>query len=179
MKAPAPGPDPVLTAAAAGGESARRTLLDRHGGLVWGLCRRFSPDAEDDYQEVWEKVFRALGRFDPNGPATLSTWIATIAHRHLVDRHRRRKVRGEVVPLGDIPAHDGVDERIDGQRRAERLEAALARLPVDMRTVIVMHHLNGVPLEDIAAAEGVAVGTVKSRLHRGRARLLELLGGVP
>ena len=84
-----------------------------------------------------------------------------------------------MVPLGDIPAHDGVDERIDGQRRAERLEAALARLPVDMRTVIVMHHLNGVPLEDIAAAEGVAVGTVKSRLHRGRARLLELLGGVP
>jgi RNA polymerase sigma-70 factor (ECF subfamily) len=177
MQKLAPLPDPTVRLASQGDVTARRALLERHGPLVWGLCRRLSPDAEDDYQEIWEKVFRALVRFDPDGPATLATWIATVAHRHLVDRHRRRKVRGDVVPLGDIPVRDDVEERRDAGRRAARLEAALARLPLDQRTVITLHHLNGVALEDIAVTESVAIGTVKSRLHRGRARLLELLGG--
>src|SRR5262245_52043687 len=81
----------------------REGLVSAYGPMVWSLCRRLGPDPEDAYQEVWEKVFGAVDRFDPAGPATLRTWIATVTHRHLVDRHRRRQVRGEVVELGDVP----------------------------------------------------------------------------
>jgi RNA polymerase sigma-70 factor (ECF subfamily) len=142
---------------------------------VWSLCRRLGPDPEDAYQEVWEKVFAALVRFDPDGPATIRTWIATITHRHLVDRARRRRVRGQVVELGDLPAPAEVD-RVDEAQRLGRLESALERLPEGHRRVVVMHHLHDVPLETLARDEGIALGTVKSRLHRARARLLELLG---
>lgn len=157
------------------GPRDREGLVAEHGPLVWGLCRRLCPEPEDAYQEIWEKVFTAVHRFDPEGPATLRTWIVTIAHRHLVDRHRRRRVRGEVVELREIPVV--VDEdRLDAQRRTARLEAALQRLPEGHRRIVVLHHLEGLTLDQIAKDEDVAVGTVKSRLHRARARLLELLG---
>ena len=119
----------------------------------------------------------ALSRFDPDGRASLRTWLVTIAHRHLVDRHRRRRVRGDVLEMRDLPVSSGVEERLDRGRRQARLEAALARLPEAQRRVVVLHHLHGQPLEDIALAEGIALGTVKSRLHRARGRLADLLGG--
>jgi DNA-directed RNA polymerase specialized sigma24 family protein len=97
--------------------------------MVYALCKRLSPDADDDH--VWEKVMRALPSFDVNGPAALSTWIVTIAHRHLIDRHRRRLVRGDVLPLVDVPSSSDLDERLDEARRAEHLGVALQRLPAD------------------------------------------------
>ena len=165
-------PAPVRERSAA--VPSQEALVAQHGPLVWGLCRRLCPDPEDAYQEVWARVFAALPRFEADGPATLRTWIATITHRHLVDRHRRRTVRGEVLELGELPAPiDAPEDRADHAR----LEVALQRLPEAHRRVVVMHHLHERSLEDIASAEGVALGTVKSRLHRARARLLELLGG--
>lgn len=177
---PSSAPDLTIRRASQGDAGAWRTLLQRHGPMVYGLCRRLTPDPDDCYQEIWEKVFRALPRFDERGPASLRTWIGTIAHRHLVDRHRRRVVRGEVVPLQDEALRDAgptADSRLDARRRQVRLEAALRRLPDAQRRAVVMHHLQGVALVDVAAAEGVSTGTVKSRLHRGRGRLAELLGG--
>ncbi|MFT5681248.1 MAG: RNA polymerase sigma-70 factor (ECF subfamily) [Myxococcota bacterium] len=155
----------------------RETLLRRHGGMVYGLCRRQAPEsAEDCYQEVWEKVFAALPRFDPDGPATLRTWIGTIARRHLIDHHRRQKVRGMVREAPDLPSPGSpVDERIDTAYRIQRLEEALTHLPPAQRRVVISHHLQGVPLTQLAEEEGVAVGTIKSRLHRGRERLAQLL----
>jgi len=147
--------------------------------MVYGLCRRLDPDPEDAYQEVWEKVFRALPDFDEAGPASIRTWLAVVTHRHLVDRHRRRGARGQLVALDGHEPDDpspSAEARVDARRRRDRLEAAVARLPEGQRRVVVLHHLAELPLEEIAAAEGVAVGTVKSRLHRGRGRLAELLG---
>jgi RNA polymerase sigma-70 factor (ECF subfamily) len=165
VRSPSPTPD-------------RSAVLEQHGPAVWSLCRRLGPDPEDAYQEIWEKVFRALAGFDPNGTATLRTWILTVAHRHLVDRSRRRKVRGHVVELPDIPDREpAVEESLADAQRVARLEAALGRLPETARRVVVMHHLHDRPLDEIALSEGVAVGTVKSRLHRARAQLLGWLGG--
>jgi RNA polymerase sigma-70 factor (ECF subfamily) len=168
--------EPWLARAAAGDAGARAELVRTYGPLIWSLCRRLGPEPEDAYQEVWEKVFSAVGRFDPGGTASLRTWIATITHRHLVDRHRRRTVRGEVVELGEMPA-PVEEDRLGLAQDVERLEAALQRLPEGHRRVVVLHHLQDVPLDEIASTEGLALGTVKSRLHRARARLLELLGG--
>jgi RNA polymerase sigma-70 factor, ECF subfamily len=158
--------------------AAPSRLVNEHGARVYAMCARLAPDPEDCYQEIWEKVLGALGRFDPRGPASIGTWIATIARRHLVDRHRRRTVRGEVVPIAGLPTVDpGADEVLAGRQRRDRVEAAVQRLPEAHRRVVVLHHVHGVSLEDLAAEEGVPVGTIKSRLHRGRIRLAELLGG--
>lgn len=172
--------EPLVAAAAAGDDEARAALVERHGALVWGLCRRLTPDPEDAFQEIWAAALEALPRFDPTGPARFSTWLVTVAHRHLIDRHRRRRVRGEVLPLGEVAAPlPSPEVALDSRRRALRLEAALAHLPEDQRRVVVLHHLHGRALDEIASVEGVPVGTLKSRLHRGRARLLELLGDAP
>jgi RNA polymerase sigma-70 factor (ECF subfamily) len=164
-------PDTVLLRAIRGEPDAARVLVECLTPLVWSICRRMDPDPEDACQEIWEKVLRALPGFDPKGSASVSTWVATIAHRHLVDRHRRRVVRGEQVPAEELGS-----QRVH-RPEAARLEAALQSLPEGYRRVVLLHHVHGVALEDIAAEEGVPVGTIKSRLHRARGRLVELLGG--
>lgn len=149
-------------------------LIDAHGPRVWSLCRRLDPQPDDAAQEVWLRVARGLPTFDPGGAATLGTWIGRVAWRHLIDRQRRRAARPE-APLLDEPAGEDpqdLHERTDAHRR---LDAALRRLPDEQRRAVVLHHVEGVDLAEIAAAEGVPVGTIKSRLHRGRARLATLL----
>jgi RNA polymerase sigma-70 factor (ECF subfamily) len=141
----------------------------RWSALVWALCRRLDPSPEDAYQEAWEKVLRALSGFDTAGPAQLSTWITRITHRHLVDRHRRRRTRGE-------PTDDDVDAIGAPAAVTSDLEEALAALPEPHRRVVVLHHLYDLSIEEIAASEGVPEGTVKSRLHRARNRLVEFYG---
>lgn len=172
--------DPDLLAARSGDPEAWRSVLKQHGPRVWTLCRRLCHEPEDAYQEVWERVHRSLDRFDP-ARGSFEAWLTTIAHRHLIDRHRRRRVRGEVLPLPDLrdPGPDPV-AALSRRDRIRQVERALAALPEPARRVVVLHHLHDTPLAEIAAVEGVAVGTVKSRLHRARARLAEiLLGSTP
>ncbi len=147
------------------------------GASVWGLCRRLDDDPEDAFQVVFARLAEVIDRFDPDGPASLRTWVVTVAHRVLIDRHRRRRARGEVVELGEVAVESDAEAALDRRRAGARLDEALTRLSEDQRRVVLMHHLHGVELVDIARTEGVAVGTVKSRLHRARARLLTLLGG--
>jgi RNA polymerase sigma-70 factor (ECF subfamily) len=170
----------ALRAAQAGAPAAREALVRAHGGLVWSLCHRLADDPEDAWQSAWERVFGALHRFDPAGPASLATWIRTLTHRMLIDRHRRRRVRGEVVPLDGLAA-GSVDPEAGAARGqdAARLERGLSQLPADWARLVVLHHVHGVPLAEIAEAEDVPRGTLKSRLHRARARLLPLLEGIP
>lgn len=142
-----------------------------HRGLVAALCRRLDPEPEDAAHEAWEKVLRALPDFDPAGPATLATWIGRVTHRHLVDRHRRRVTRA-----GERPEGEELDELgAPAPAPALDLERGLAALPEAWRRVLVMHHVYGYGLDEIAEGEGVPVGTVKSRLHRARNRLVEVL----
>ncbi len=168
--------DRTLLRRAVDDPAARDALVQRFGPLVWALCHRLSASPEDAWQSAWAHLLARLDRYDP-ARAAPSTWITTVVHRLLVDDHRRRGRSGVVLPLGERAATDadpGV--LIDQHRRQQRLEAALRRLPEDQRRVVVLHHVHGLPLDDIAASEQLALGTVKSRLHRGRARLAELMG---
>ncbi len=143
---------------------------------MWALCRRLDPEPDDAWQSSWEKVLRALPGYDPAGAASLRTWVTTIVHRHLVDRHRRRRVRGETVEPDDlVDPEPSAPVRLAGARDQRSLEGALLKLPEAMRRVVVLHHLYDRPLDEIAAEEGIPLGTVKSRLHRGRAALAEAL----
>jgi RNA polymerase sigma-70 factor (ECF subfamily) len=147
---------------------------------VLALCRRLCPDPDDAYQDVWERILRRLHRYDPDR-AELRTWILSVTHRHLIDRHRKRVVRRILVPLAREPASPlpNTDELIDDRRRRQALERAIQQLPAAQRRAVVLHHVHGQPLDAIASAERVALGTIKSRLHRGRERLSSLLGGEP
>ncbi len=177
MPRPATAPPPLDVAAAVRGDpAARQAVVVAHGRLVWALCVRLADEPDDAWQSIWERVFRALPGFRPDGPAELSTWIRTIAHRHLVDRHRRGRTRGVVIPLDGMSSESPSPEA--GAARAQtgdRLEAALTALPPEWRRLVVLHHVHGVPLPEIADAEGVPLGTLKSRLHRARGRLVQFL----
>lgn len=168
----------VLRAARDGDPSARADLVRALGPRVWALCSRLDPEPEDAYQAAWAHLFLRLDRFDPAGPAQLSTWTTTVVHRLLIDRHRRRSVR-PFVPAGPLdlePDHsDDPETAVARALERERLSAAVARLPEPMRRVVVLHHIHGVPLDEVAHTEGIARGTCKSRLHRARKRLAELL----
>jgi RNA polymerase sigma-70 factor (ECF subfamily) len=153
-------------------------LVRAYGSVVWSLCRRLDPEPEDAYQHVWERVLTRVHRFDPAGSGSFAAWLRTVTRRLLIDRYRRRAVRGPVVEprdLADTPV--AVDDALDAHSRRQRLEEAVTRLPPDQRRCVVLHHIEGLSLEDIAKLEGAPLGTIKSRLHRGRARLATLLGG--
>jgi RNA polymerase sigma-70 factor (ECF subfamily) len=132
--------------------------------------------AEDALQETFIRVLRALGSFDPAGPARLSTWVLTIARRVALSRglaearvRRRELAAGEVLPR----ATEGFDEQAAELRRA--LSEAVAALPVTQRAVFVLRETQALSYQEIAAIEETDVGTVKSRLHRARLALQELL----
>jgi len=172
-------PDPpaaTLVAAIAGDREAIRALLVRYGPMVYGLCRALDPQPDDAYQEIWERALRGLPDFDPDGSAAWSTWLYTVAQRRLVDRHRQRRTRERDLPDA-VPPDPSALERLEAAEGVDRLRAALALLPDAQRRAVVLYHLDEVPLSEVAALEGVPIGTIKSRLHLGRGRLLVLLGG--
>jgi len=157
--------------------AALAELLERYGSLVYGLCLAQSDDPDDAYQAVWEHLIGRLDRFDPSGSGKLSTWIYRVTFNHLVDR-RRRSARRETEPLVHEPVSAvQLDDLVSGHQRATALRAALARLPEAQRRAVVHHYLDELPVKDVAELEGVAVGTIKSRLHHGRCKLIELLKG--
>lgn len=179
MAEPALLAPPLIALAQEGDAEARATLLRLLGPRLWGLCRRLDREPEDAFQDVCARLLGALPRFDPTGAAPISAWAVTLAHRALVDRHRRRSTRGEVLPMEDRAAPGpNAEELVARLQDSRRLEQALQGLPEDWRRVVWMHHGEGRGLDEIAQIEGLPVGTVKSRLHRARARLLLLLGGV-
>lgn len=181
MRLTASPPDPDrrdVQAAQRGDAAAWQRLIARHGPRVYALCRRLDADPDDAYQAVWEKVCASLGRFDGQRDEAFGAWLHIVARRLLIDRHRKVQRRGEIVgrivPTVSAPR---AEQALQQQQRAARLEAALSKLPAGQRRVVVLHHIEGMSLEAIAREEDIAVGTVKSRLHRGRARLASLLGG--
>lgn len=148
-------------------------LLAEVGDRLYGLCVRLDDDPADAYGAACEHLWKRSASYDPDR-GTLRAWAVALTHRLLIDRHRRRRV---VVPLEvHEPRSHAHPERdaSENQRRAH-LEQALARLDPNHRRVIVLHHLEGLALTEIATHEGVAVGTIKSRLHRARGHLTVLL----
>lgn len=169
----------IVAAAIAGDREAVRALLVRYGPMVYGLCRALDPQPDDAYQEIWERALRGLPRFDPGGRAAWSTWLYAVAHHLLTDRHRQRRARGVDQDLAEdaLSPDPSAHERLEAAEGVDRLRAALALLPEAQRRAVILYYLDEVPLAEVALREGVPVGTVKSRLHLGRGRLLALLGG--
>jgi RNA polymerase sigma-70 factor, ECF subfamily len=129
-------------------------------------------DAEDLVQETFLRAHRALDRFESGTNAR--AWLHTILQRVRTDAFRRRQRRPETVELvGEGPAVPPAQNALASGR--EDLERALQALPEAFRTAVVLRDLQELSYNEIAAALDVPVGTVMSRIHRGRALLRDAL----
>lgn len=180
---PAGEPPTLLERIARGDASAVRPLIDAYGGYVWSIVRaRFAlatqqQDAEEVVQDVFASIWKDAGRFDP-ARGSEKVFIAVIARRRVVDRLRRLgAVQESPVDTAalerEAKAPDGL-AGLGGQAEDVRLAArAIEGLPQPQRMVLRLFIVSGHTHEQIAAATGVPLGTVKSHIRRGLARVRE------
>jgi RNA polymerase sigma-70 factor (ECF subfamily) len=151
-------------------------IVRAHSARVYRLAYRLTGnqhDAEDLTQEVFVRVFRSLSTYTPG---TFEGWLHRITTNLFLDGARRRqRIRFEGLaddvaqrlPGTDLTPAQAWDERhLDGD-----IQAALRALPPDYRAAVVLCDIEGFSYEEIAATMGVKLGTVRSRIHRGRAQL--------
>jgi RNA polymerase sigma-70 factor (ECF subfamily) len=164
-----------------GDRGAFATLVERHERRVYNLALRMTgreEDARDAAQDAFLTVLRKLSSF--RGEAAFTTWLHRVTVNACYDLLRKRQrqpmlERGggddDLPHLEPPPAPDHADDvglSIDVQR-------ALMKVPEDFRAAMILHDVHDLPQEEVAAILGVPVGTVKSRLHRGRVALAKAL----
>ncbi|MGC1423961.1 MAG: sigma-70 family RNA polymerase sigma factor [Terracidiphilus sp.] len=177
-----------------GSEEAFAWLIARYHQPIYSLLARMvhdRADAADLAQEVFVKVFRGVGRF--HGESSLRTWIYRIAlheasnQRRWWMRHKQQEVpieqemtescSGAPIKLKEMlidPAESPYDMAMHAQNRA-RVEEALSHVAEPFRTTLILRDIEGFVYEEVAEIQGVNLGTVKSRLVRGRALLRTIL----
>jgi RNA polymerase sigma-70 factor, ECF subfamily len=161
-----PVDDLTLRRAQRGDERAWRALIARFSdpvhGLIWRLLAgRARHRVEDLAQETFVRVLRALPTFDPAGPASLSTWILTIATRLAWNELRKP----ELAALDhEPPAAARADHATERQRLGAAIAAGVAALPEAQRVVLILREYEGLDYQDIATMLELDLGTVKSRL---------------
>jgi len=167
----------TLRRAQRGEERAWRALIDRYHSpvhaLIWRMfAGRARHRVEDLVQETFVRVLRALPEFDPAGPASLQTWMLTIATRLALNELRRPEhARLEAEVESTVRA----DRDLERRRLGKMIAASVATLPDAQRAVFVLREYHGLDYAEIAGALEIDLDTVKSRLHRARSRLREQL----
>jgi RNA polymerase sigma-70 factor (ECF subfamily) len=160
-------------------------LLRPHMERLYRLAFRLAgnkAEAEDLFQDVLTKVYVRLDDLIDIDHA--GSWLSRVMYNHFID-NRRKYARQRLVMVeesrlpGDsvdsLPGNAGPEQDAERLDNIMRLERALAELSEDHRLVILLHDTEGYKLEEIHSFTGDPVGTIKSRLHRARARLRELL----
>ncbi len=176
-----------------GDAAAWEEIVQRFSRRVYNVCYRFSgsyTDAEDLTQEVFLKVYRTLGSFDPDR-AAFNTWLTTVARNLLVDHFRRTKYDRATDSLDAVPqgseedsqpllarladAGAGPDSHLQNRERRELIHQALQRLSPELREAVILRDLQDMDYREIAQVLKVPEGTVKSRINRGRTELARTL----
>ena len=167
-------------AALAGSGEAMAILYRRHGGLVYRFTLRMSHDAavaEEITQEVFLALLSRMDRFDAERGA-LSTWLCGIARRQLW-KHLERSGHSDALNEDDATEleclEDGPVELLLRGEAVAVVRAGLDELPAALREVVILCALEEMSYEDAALVLGVPTGTVRSRLHRAKARLADLV----
>jgi RNA polymerase sigma factor (sigma-70 family) len=168
----------LLPRVAQGDEQALAELYDRFGRTAFGLAARVLRDqalAEDAVQDAFLSAWRTAAAFDPTR-GTVSTWLMTLVHRRAVDLVRREDRRRTDV-LDDAPVASGetTGEQAAVREERRRVQAALAQLPRDQREALELAYYGGLTQSELAERLDVPLGTVKSRMFAGLAKLRDLL----
>jgi RNA polymerase sigma-70 factor (ECF subfamily) len=176
-----PSDEALLAAHLRGDPRAFGELVSRHERRIYGLCLRIlgnREDAEDAAQEAFLAALRKAASF--RRAAAFSTWLYRIAVNAATDQARRRG-RARLTALG--PEDTGLstpgDDLGEAVASAVAVQTALTQVPEEFRIAVVLCDLYRVPYADAAQILEVPVGTVKSRVYRGRLALAERLGGPP
>ena len=171
--------DALIQACLRGEQAAWDAIVRRYRRKVFNVAYTFvgrHDEAEDLTQDVFLKVFKALGTFDRR--ANFTTWIISVSRNLCIDHYRRVRKEREVVDhrvdASELtPAAPGIDAfaRLDRFDRRALLREALGALPETLRTAVAMRDLQELSYQEIARRLGLPDGTVKSRINRGRHEL--------
>lgn len=171
----------LVAQVAAGDGLAFAELVDLYQHRIYAFCARMlggdRSEAEDLAQDVFLSVYRNAGEF--RGEASFTTWIYRIARNQTLNRikyleRRGRSTRRSLEDVGEERlVHEARDphEQVEGQQTSALVQSAIAQLPEQQRAVLVLRDIDGLAYEDITRITGLALGTVKSRLHRARGAL--------
>lgn len=167
-----------------GDDAAWEELVRLHTRRVYGLCYRFTgsdSEAQDLTQEVFLRVFRALGSFRST-EGSFATWLARLTRNLLIDHYRRTRnervtdsIEEQFPRIESLSAGTRPDTAVAGREASELLQAALGKLTPELRETIILRDLQDMEYREIAGILEIPEGTVKSRLNRGRAELARLL----
>jgi len=175
------------------GEAFRQLIeefQDRVFRVVMNVLHCDRATGEDLCQEVFMRVYRGLGSFD--GSSRIGAWIHTIATNVAITEYRKRRAQKRSrrtlsldAPIGDSedlfldPAGDERDpaELSHQKEFVERVRCCVRELPEEFRDAVVLRDMEGLSYDEIAEVLNLAPGTVRSRIHRGRLALKEMLGG--
>ena len=150
-----------------------------HGRFLYTVAFRLTGNDDDAQDLVQEVLLRVRKGLETYRPGSLEGWLSRITTNTFLDEVRRRR-RRPVDPLPDdadrvLPASAGADLALAGEALPDDVQSALRGLPPDYRAAVVLCDVVGLPYQEIADALEVPVGTVRSRIHRGRAMLREVL----
>jgi RNA polymerase sigma factor (sigma-70 family) len=195
----APTDDALMAAYAAGDASAFEQLYARHQAGLYRFIRRLlgsalSAQTDEVFQDTWLRVVHARARWQPQG-ASFRTWLYTLAHHRVIDLWRRsgRELsleRDDDAPWEPDAGHASAwqqwpapasaaprsDELAFWRRAGERLLQCLDELPLPQRSTFLLHHDDGLPLDDVARTLEVGFETAKTRLRYAMSKLRTCMG---
>ena len=162
---------------------AFEVVFDRHGGVAFSLAYRMCGRramAEDVVQEAFLSLWRTGARYDP-ARGSVRSWILSTVHNRAIDALRRGSAHdGRTASDPDaaerLPAADRTEVEVGRREQAQRVRDALGELPNEQRFVIELAYFGGFTHTQIAAMVDAPVGTVKSRMRLGLAKLRPILG---
>jgi len=155
-------------------------VVEQHSARVYRLAYRLTGnvhDAEDLTQDVFVRVFRSLHTYRPG---TFEGWLHRITTNVFLDRMRRKqRIRMDALSeesAARLPSRGpGPEQAFDDTHLDDDVQRALDALSPDFRAAVVLCDIEGLSYEEVAATLGIKLGTVRSRIHRGRAQLREAL----
>lgn len=169
----------LISRARDGDQEAFRQLVERYQGAVYNLAYRMlgdPGDAEDAAQEIFVRIYRQLGRYDP--ARKFSTWTLAIATNYCIDQLRRRRM--QLVPLENIipwarAREAGPEGEAITQEERDEVQRLITRLPEKYRAPLVLRYFDELSCAEIAEVLGMPEGTVKTQIHRARKALGKLI----
>jgi RNA polymerase sigma factor (sigma-70 family) len=176
----------LLTKCQKGDRNAWEEIVRQHHQRIYNLAYRFTArfdEAEDLAQEIFLKMYRMLHSYRPESGA-FGAWITRVARNHLVDHYRKHRVERMKTDSLEVE-HETIAvnpsryanpaQELERQEQSERIHNALLRLSEDLREAVILRDLEELSYEEIAVILEAPLGTVKSRINRGRVELAKVL----